>query len=712
MIKKLIIAEKHKMAQAIMEGLKEKFQKFDSYYESDKHIVTFTQGHLLALFDIDDYVGVKAPWNISVLPFFPTDFQYKPIKTVDKFKEKQVVLIKNLINRTDVDSIIHCGDPDREGELLVRLVLEKVGNKKPVYRMWCSSILPSAAIEAYNNMTPDSNYDTWANEGKARQFMDWLFGINYTRYITLKLNSGLMRVGRVLVPIVKFVYDRDKAIANFVPKNSWHVEGVISFDSNERVLRNKDLIFEQSEKNIAEQICESLKKQSLIVSNVSKRTYTKKPLKLFSGINLQMYLSKKYGITVENSLNAMQSLYEDGYISYPRTNTEYLTLAEKNNVSIIIKNFSAEFPLLKLQMHTQKNVFDDTKCEGHTAIIPTVKIPSASALSSFSETEKKVYESVKDRFLANFWAVPSEIRKAEAEFVIDKYTYILSGETVLEKGFMEIEPLKIEAPLPLLTKGQIIPVTWKVEERESKPPKRTTTSELLAYLKNPFKDVLKTVDKENDEEYYKMLSEGCNLGTEATVTNIINNAIKTEYIEQVGKENLVVLPKGELLIESLLALGINLFREENIEFNKKLRLVFKDTLSLDDCIDAVKKDIHDTISKSFNTTISGSIAPVKDSIGKCPKCGCDVVERPNAFSCVNKGACDFFIYKEDSFFRSKGKQITKQLAIQILKGKSFKLTKCKKKNSSDTYDCLVTPDFSGKYIKWNMNFEKKGGEKP
>lgn len=697
-----------------MQGIGGKFNKYDGFYESDNHIVTFTQGHLMQLFDVDDYTSNantstntngKQRWDLATLPYIPNKFKYKPIDDKAGFKKKQYKTIYGLIHRKDVDTIIHCGDPDREGELLIRLVLEQAKNTKPVYRMWCQSILPDVAKQAYDNMELDSQYDNWAAEGKARQYMDWLLGINLTRLITLK-SGTLMRAGRVLVPIVKYVYDRDDTIKSFAKKFSWGVEGILLYEDQEFKLRCEDLIFNHNDKSNADAVCAVLNGKKTVVKDIVRTSITKKPSKLFSGINLQMYLSNSLGISPNDSLNAMQGLYENGYISYPRTNTEYVTLAEKPNIDKVISAYANQFSYLDLQPHSKKAVFDDSKCDGHTAITPTSKIPTDIQLHKFTEVELAVYNAVRNRFLANFCALGTVVRQTEVTLTIDNYSYTLKGEKISEKGFTMIEPIHLLKELPIFTKGQEFDVPYQVIERESKPPKKVTISELLAYLKNPYKDVIRKIDKNSDTEYYKMLSEGCNLGTEATVTTILNNAVSCEYLTVCGKETLNIEEKGKLLVNSLDKLKINLYREKNIDFNKMLRNIYKGQISVTDCINSVSKELTDIVTTSSTVTLDAYNSSSSSVVGKCPKCGGNVCDKQKSFSC-NTNQCDFFLYKEDLFFTSKGKKVTTALVKKLLTDGSVKLTGCKKKDGSSTYNCVLTPDYSGKYIKWSMSFENK-----
>lgn len=702
-MKKLIIAEKHKLAVAVMQGIGGNFTKYDGFYESDNHIVTFTQGHLMRLFDVDDYIGQKQRWDMNILPYIPTQFMYQPIADKAGFKIKQYENIKSLIHRKDVDVIIHCGDPDREGELLVRLVLDQAKNSKPVYRMWCQSILPDVAKQAYDSMTPDSLYDNWANEGKARQYMDWLLGINITRLVSIK-SGTLMRAGRVLVPIVKYVSDRDDAISSFVKQYSWAVEGTLTHDNQSFKLRTDELIFEHNNRIGADTICNKLNGTKVVVKDIARTSITKTPSKLFSGINLQMHLSKTVGIPPEDSLKAMQRLYEDGYISYPRTNTEYITMAEKPNIEKIIAMYTSLFPYLDLQPHSKKSVFDDSKCDGHTAITPTAKIPTDAQLHKFTDVELAVYTAVRNRFLANFCSRSTVIRQTKITLCADDYIYTLTGEKISEKGFTEIEPIRILKELPVFTKGQQFDVPFEVVEKESTPPKKVTISELLAYLKNPYKDVIREIDKKSESEYYEMLSNGCNLGTEATVTTILGNAVSCEYLSIAGKETLNIESKGKAFINALNKLQINLYREKNIDFNKMLRNVYKGTVSVDDCIAVVSNELKSIVSAAATIKLDAVANTAGTIIGKCPRCGNDVHDRAKGFSCGDQN-CGFFIFKEDIFFTSKGKKVTASLIKKLLNDGQLRLKDCKKKDGSGTYDCVVTPDYSGKYVKWQMTFE-------
>ena len=530
---KLIIAEKPSLARNIVAAIGS-MKKKDGYFENDEYLVSWAFGHLFTLYDIEDYDNLEdRRWKIDNLPFFPQEFKFNlkkdQNKKVDEGVVKQFNIIKTLINREDVDTIVNAGDSDREGEIIVRLCINNAleSDKKQV-RLWLPDQTAKTVNEALSNMKDESEYDNLANEGFARTYVDWLYGVNLTRYATLKTGT-LLRVGRVIVPIVKAIYDRDKQIEEFVPDIYYGIVSNEMTNGEEVELTSKEK-FEKEKLEDAKKLCEEYNKEKAVVISKNVKKDTLAPGKLYSLTKLQNYLGKKYKMPMDKSLAIVQKLYEEGYLTYPRTNSEYLATNEKGKIKEIIDIVSKLG--YKIKFKDKKTIFDDSKIESHSALTPTYKIPKKE---NMSEDEVKVYTAVMRRFVAVFCEEECKIEKTEIKIKLgEKEEFTLKGNVIIEKGWTKYdEYTKNDKVLPSLNIGDEVNINFMPKEKKKSVPKHYTIETLNNYLKNPFKEDKAKLNEEDedDTEDYKAIFEGLELGTEATRTGIINNAISSKYIE-------------------------------------------------------------------------------------------------------------------------------------------------------------------------------------
>lgn len=708
-MKNLIIAEKPSLAINICRSLnKESFKKFDGYFESQNFIITFTFGHLFRLNDIEDYIGAEGKkWSMAVLPFIPEEFKFK-IKD-DPGIKKQYNTISNLINRNDVDKIINCGDADREGEVIIRLIIQDVFSKcnikKPIFRIWSQDQTAETLSEGAYNPKSDNLFDSLADEGLARTEIDWLLGINITRYLTLKAQSNTpLRVGRVMIPIIKKVYDRDMEIKNFISKKYYQVESEVETNNEVIKLVIKDPIFKDSEIELANKLALDFNSNKAIVTKLESKDIKKQPGYLFSLSKLQNFLSKKYKYTMKESLAIIQKLYETGYVTYPRTNSEYLPTGDKNKIKSIIDKLNNGSDLLEFK--DKKSIFDDSKIESHSALIPTLNIPKKGELK---DKELVVYTTIKNRFICNFIKEEAIIKKTTLTITINDYNFELSGEVVLQEGFLKYEyKEKKEKQLPNLKVGDNVEIDFKAIEKQTAAPNKLTIPALNNYLKNPYNK-----GENNEEVDYKKLFEGVEIGTEATRTGIIENCKITGYISE--KDTILSIePLGFKIINLLDKLNINLYAEKTVEFSKALKKVYKNKMTIQEVINLIGDELNEIINKSQEIEVE-KIQIKKEErevIGKCLRCNSNVYEGDKNFYCEgfkNDPKCDFVIFKEDKFFKSKGKKITKTMAKTFLKGKQVKVKDLKKKDGSGTYSANITmieKTFNGKkYVNFNMAFD-------
>ena len=647
----LIIAEKPSLARNIVAAIGN-MKRNDGFYSNQEYLVSWAFGHLFTLADIEDYEDkpIDNKWKMDNLPCFPKKFKFNlkkdSNKQIDSGIEKQFKIISNLVNREDVVKIVNAGDSDREGEIIVRLCIENsLKTEKEIYRLWLPDQTSETINQALREMKLDKEYDNLANEGFARTYIDWLYGVNLTRYATLKTGI-LLRVGRVIIPIVKAIYDRDMAIRNFKPEmyyGMWSNEET----NGELVELNSKEKFDKNNQKKALELCEKYNSVDAIVVDKKVKKDIMNPPKLFSLTKLQNLLGKKYKIPMNKSLEIVQKLYESGYLTYPRTNSEYLAVNEKDKVKKIIEIISKiGYPV---KFKDKKTIFDDSKIESHSAITPTYKIPKKENLS---EEEFLIYQIVFKRFVAVFCSEDCKVEKTEIKISVGNYEdFLLKGMIIKEVGWTKFDtPSSKDKILPNLNVGDKVNTLFKLKEKETTPPKHYTIETLNNYLMNPFKEDKKELEEriENGEEVddtedYKAIFEGLELGTEATRTGIIDNAKKSEYI-QLKKDVYTILPKGEYLIESLSKMNISMDKYKTSEMGKALKKVYRDEISVQDSVNLACQEIKEVFEKKdVAIERDTDIGFYGDIVGKCPLCGNDVIRNRFAYGCRDYQNCKFKI---------------------------------------------------------------------
>ncbi|MBQ7356519.1 MAG: topoisomerase C-terminal repeat-containing protein [Clostridia bacterium] len=649
----LIIAEKPSLARNIIAGIDEKMTKRDGYHIGESYIVTWAFGHLFSLADIEHYSEKKTTrWTLENLPCFPEKFEFELRKTDDKSKvdsgvKKQFGIIESLCNRPDVDTIVNAGDADREGEIIVRLCVEKaLRTKKIQKRLWLPDQTPETVRRALLEMKDESEYDNLAGEGLARTYIDWLYGVNLTRYATIKTGK-LLRVGRVIAPIVRAIYDRDLEIRNFTPEKYFVISSAEETGGEKIELLSKEKFAFDKITN-ANDLCAKYNSSEAVVTSVTSKKDTIFPGKLYSLSTLQNALGEKYKMSMTESLKIVQKLYEEGYLTYPRTNSEYLATAEKDKMRSILGNIQKlGYPV---RFKDSKHIFDDSKIEAHSALTPTYKIPNKEKLSP---DESKVYSMVFRRFVAVFCAEECLCEKSEIIIKVGEYEeFTLKGMVILQPGFTKYDDYnKKDKLLPKLSVGDKVNIDFKPQEKQTTPPKHYTITTLNNYLKNPFKeDKAKAKELEetgvvDDADDYKAIFEGLELGTEATRSGIIDNAKKSGYIE-LKKDVYTILPGGEHFIESLGRLHISMDKYKTSELGKALKRVYRGEMSVRDSVSLAEREIREVFSHSAETenlVVRGvDTGKYGEIVGVCPKCGKNVVRGKTNYGCMGYAdGCDF-----------------------------------------------------------------------
>jgi len=705
MSKRLIIAEKPSLGRAIANALNvKKFtgEKSNGYYENENYIITWCFGHLFKLKDIGDYDGLNnISWEDIYLPFLPNPFElkYNPGRNEEEGEgiKKQIEIIKELVAKDDINEIVHCGDADREGQVIVNEILEYIGNNKKVTRLWLPEQTEDTIQKQIMNCKENSTYEDLYNEGLTRIYMDWFLGINLTIFLSVKAKTKL-NVGRVIIPIIKYIYDREQAIKNFKVEKYFQLESKTEKENIKIPLILRKERFNSKEE--AEKVANELNNNKAKVISIEKKEIKKYPGKLFSLGKVQSELSKNHKMNFDRSLKIIQKLYEEGYITYPRTNTEYLAEEEKDRIKNLIDLINQKG--YKLEFKDSKKIFDTSKIESHSALTPTLKLPE-----KLSKEEEIVYQVIFNRFVSNFLAEEAILSETTLTIKVDNKEFKLKGTEIITPGFYTYEPKKFDNQLPNLSENEELEVKFLAVERETEPPKKVTESELGNYLEHPFRKELKeknTEDEENDEEIiedaedYKSILEGIEIGTVATRTGIISNAKTYGYITQ-ENSNYSITSKGEKLIQLLDELKINLYKERTIEFSKDLKKVFHNMKTIDDVLGNTWNVLNEIIENGKD--IKPSVEFI-ESLGKCPKCGGKVFERAKTYSCENE---DFILWKESKHYKEKF-SINQEEAKKFLANETVQCTLISEDKKSRKANLKIK--LNGEYVNFEEERESVG----
>lgn len=697
---KLIIAEKPSLALNVVKSIGN-MNRNDGYFENKDYLVTFAYGHLLRLYDVDNYFKRgQTKWNLDELPFVPEDFKFKIRE--DKGVKKQYEVIKNLIRRNDVTEIVNCGDADREGEVIVNNIINRIFKEeiinKPVKRLWLPEQTTQTIKQELRNLKDNGDYKNLYNEGLARTYLDWTYGINLTRYLSIK-SQTFLPVGRVLIPIVKFIYDRDRAIENFKSETYLEIGAIIKKDTLEIKAKLKDRRFSADEREKAESLLNSLKDKKAVVDKIEKKKVKKQPPKLFSLDTLQNKMFKQFKMSLDDTLKHLQKLYECGFTTYPRTNTEYLAENEKEKIKSIIEVVKEKFNV-DIDFKDKKRIFDNNKVESHSAITPTTKIPEIEKLS---EDEKKVYTAIRNRFISNFLNEETIIEETYVVIRIDDEVIELKGNVIKQEGFLKYENMKKENELPKFIEGEELDTKLLVDEKQTQKPNRVTESELNNFLKNPFKKKeIQDLESTNDDEEYKMILEGCEIGTVATRAGIIKNAQKYEYIKEV-KGHFECENKGIQLIEVLERLNIDLDKGKTVEFGKQLKRVYKNDIEINTIICNVKSELNNIIRNGDEIKIDRIEGKKYESMGVCPICGKgNIMANKFGYGCNRwKEGCKFFIGKQIA-----GKNISESMAKKLIKDKKTNVIKGFKSKNGKSFDAVLI--IKDQNVAFDFSSENKG----
>ena len=700
---KLVIAEKPSVAMSLAAVLGATERK-DGYLEGSGYLVSWCVGHLLELAQPEAYKEQYAKWRYEDLPILPENWKYE----VPKDKKTQLALLCRLMKDKRVDSVVCATDAGREGELIFRLVYEYAGCNKPMERLWISSMEDAAIREGFDHLRPGSDYDKLYDAAVCRAGADWLIGINATRLFSV-LYGVTLNVGRVMSPTLALLVQRESDIESFISKPFYVPEITCGgfTASGEKM----------TERSEAEKIRMDCDHNSAFVRSVEKQVKTIQPPRLYDLTTLQRECNRIYGYTAQQTLDYVQSLYEKKLATYPRTDSQYLTKDMQATAASLIlwlrdnmifgKGYAGEPDI--------DRVTDDSKVTDHHAIIPTVEI-ARTDLSELPSGERDVLTLLAVRLLC----ATTQVHRFEAVTAIldcQGYTFTAKGKTILQSGWKEVERIhrmsirqsetehkENEAvALPVLQEGQTFEaVSASLREGKTSPPKHYTEDTLLS--------AMETAGAEDMPED----AERKGLGTPATRAATLEKLVSAGFVQR-KKKQLIPTEKGRNLIAVL---------PDNIkspiltaEWESMLKQVEHGELSATSFMDQIADmsrtlvKEHTAPEKCFADLFPSSRETAHEAVGVCPRCGAPVYEGKKGFFCDNRECC-FALWKDNRFFSSKKKSITKPVAAALLKEGRISMSGLYSEKTGKTYDAeVILDDTGGKYVNFKLEFPIKKGRR-
>ncbi len=655
---KVCIAEKPSVGKEIAQILGA-HQRKDGYFEGNGYAVTWTFGHFCTLKEPNDYDSRLKSWNLNLLPILPEKFGIKLIGNAGV--KKQFEIIKSLVD--NASEVINCGDAGQEGEVIQRWVLQQAGYTGHVKRLWISSLTEESIREGFQKLDDGAKYDSLYAAGYSRAIGDWLLGLNATRLYTLKFgqNRQVLSVGRVQTPTLALIVDRTLEIQNFKVEPFWELK-----------TKYKDVLFTAKKgkypsKELGRSSLDRIKDEPFKIVSFSKNKGKEFAPKLYDLTSLQVECNKKFGLSADQTLKAIQALYERKLTSYPRVDTTYLSDDIYPKIPSILKKMTpyAKYiePVLAAPIKKTKRVFDDKKVTDHHAIIPTGVHPKG-VVGELA----KVYDLVARRFIAVFYP-ECIVSKTQVRGNVLDIDFSVSGKQILDLGWRALyqkdktsnKGSEDDQILPEFVEGETGPHVPDLQEKETKPPKHYTEGTLLR--------AMETAGKQVDDESLRELMKDSGIGRPSTRSNIIETILRRKYVSKV-KKNLVASPIGIQLIQlienelvksaELTGLWEKKLREiEQGQYDPKVFLTEMKQMVSTLCEDVKQQkqmvklgaEIPKKATRVKTSPKSESVKKVTRST-KCPKCkNGSVIKGKIAFGCSEwKSGCDFrmnFVYCEN-----------------------------------------------------------------
>ena len=687
----LVVAEKPSVAQSIAKVLGATSRK-DGYLEGNNYIVSWCVGHLVGLADASSYDERYAKWRYDDLPIVPEEWLFE----VPKDKAQQFKVLRDLMKDKRVTELVCATDAGREGELIFRLVYNKAGCTKPFKRLWISSLEDAAIREGFNHLRDSRDYDKLYEAALSRSKADWIVGINGTRLFTSLYKKRLV-VGRVQTPTLAMLVEREGKITTFHKEKYFNVHV-----QKDGLTADMEKIKTEDE---AKAIAAACDKKQAVVSSLKRETKTVNPPKLYDLTTLQREANRYYSFTAQQTLELVQSLYEKKLLTYPRTDSQFITDDMEGTARQVIGIICRKVSIFDGMSHAPdiKRITNNAKVTDHHAIIPTVQLEKQD-ISELPEAEQKIIRLVAMRLLSST-GEKHIYDETSVTLSCEGYEFKTKGKTVTQEGWKAIEQrfkdaLKSkdkeepEKVLPAVNENDILSsVSASVTEHYTTPPKQYTEDTLLSAMET-------AGNEEFDDD-----TEKKGLGTPATRAGIIEKLVKSGFIERKGKSlvptkdgnNLVCVLPEQITSPSMTAEWENTLMQierGNADADKFLAGIVDMTASL------VKAYpfLSDAEASRFE---SG-----KETIGKCPRCGSPVYVGKGNFYCSNK-ECSFCLWEDNKFFASKKKKLTKKIATELLDKGWCRVKGLYTPKKPQLYDAIIRlDDTGGKYVSFKMEFDR------
>ena len=684
----LVIAEKPSVARSIAAVIGAT-EKQTGYWQGGGYLVSWCIGHLVSFAEADQYDEKYCKWRYEDLPILPQPWQF----IVPDEKKQQFEIVRALLNRSDVDSVTAATDAGREGELIFRFVYQMAGCTKPVKRLWISSMEDAAIREGFANLRPDSDYDALYQSALCRAKADWLVGINATRLFSVLYHKTLT-VGRVQTPTLKMLVDRDAKILRF-QKEKYYTVGIQSGS----LKAGSGRIASMDEADTLRKACAGA---SAICFSVKREKKTEQPPKLYDLTTLQREANRLFGFTAKQTLDYAQQLYEKKLLTYPRTDSQYLTEDMGQTAQHLVSDLLGLLPFAQGLALTAEvgRVLNSKKVSDHHAILPTAEFVK-QGFAGLAESEYKLMNLVCSKLLCAV-AAPHEYETVTAVFSCAGNEFTAKGKTALVPGWKEIDQrfhstLKADGEeeteamntLPELVEGQTFSVTADILEHFTSPPKAYTEDTLLSAME-------RAGAEDMPEE-----AERKGLGTPATRAAILEKLVQMGFVQRKGKQlvptkdgiNLAVVLPESLTSPALTA-----------EWENRLTEIAKGNADADEFMAEIEAQVRQLV-KTYSC-ISADKQNLFQServiIGKCPRCGENVYEGKKNFYCGNRG-CQFVMWKNDRFFEQRKKAFTPKIAAALLKNGKAKVKGLYSEKTGKTYDATVLlADTGGKYVNYRV----------